>query len=182
VDLASKKTQTGKDFYTINPKGAVPTLEIDNGEILTENAVILQYLADTHHAEQLLPAVKKIERYRVLEWLNYVGTELHKSFGPLFNAKFPQEAKETIITPLLKAKFGLVDKHLAQHDYLLGKTFTLPDAYLFVMILWAKHFKFDFKSWPNLSRYTTNLLARKSIQLSLEEEGLSHIKDAANTA
>lgn len=180
VDLANKKTQTGKDFYAINPKGAVPVLEIATNEIITENAVILQYLADTHHAEHLLPAVNKLQRYRVLEWLNFVGTDLHKSFGPLFNPRFPQEVKDTIIIPLIKTKLGLVDQHLKQHDYLASKEFTLPDAYLFVILIWTQHFKFNLPSWPNLARYFTNLAAHTSIQKSLEDEGLNRIQDAAD--
>lgn len=173
VDLANKKTQSGQNFYNINPKGAVPTLVLNNGEALTENAVIMQYLADTANATKLLPPVGNFKRYRVLEWLNYVATELHKGFGPLFNSQMPQNVKDQFFIPLLKAKLSFVDKHLEKHQYLLGDEFTLPDAYLFVMISWAGYFKFDIKEWQHLARYYAELQKRNSIQQSLQQEGLS---------
>jgi glutathione S-transferase len=173
VDLANKQTQNGKNFYTINPKGAVPTLVLSNGDVLTENAVIMQYLADTSHAVQLLPPFGDFMRYRVLEWLNYVATELHKGFSPLFNPNLPQEVKDQIIIPMLKMKMTFLDKHLEHNQYLLGNSFTLPDAYLFVMLCWATHFKLNNGEWKHLSRYFTELQKRKSIQQSLKEEGLN---------
>lgn len=171
VNLASKETETGKNYYTINPKGAVPALTVGNNETITENAVIMQYLADTNKAEQLLPFVGNLSRYRVLEWLNYVGTELHKSFGPLFNAKFPQELKDTMTIPLLISKFKFINGQLEKTKYLCGDHFTLPDAYLYVMLTWARHFKFNFDDMPHLAKYSAELFNRKSIQLSLKQEG-----------
>lgn len=173
VDLATKKTAAGDNYLTINPKGAVPALRMDNGEILTENTVILQYLADTTHATALLPPVGEMKRYRVLEWLNYATTELHKGFGQFFNPNFPQEVKENILIPLMKTKFNYIDKQLNNKTYLLGDDFTLPDAYLFVMLMWALHFKFDITAWPNLSRYFAELKKRQSIMKTLQEEGLN---------
>lgn len=172
VDLATKKTESGQDFLKINSKGAVPTLMTNSGEILSENAVILQYLADTNNRAQLLPIVGNFKRYRVLEWLNYVATDLHKSFGILFNSKIPDDMKDNLFIPMIKAKITYVDKHLHHNHYLLGETFTLPDAYLFVMLCWALHFKFDLAEWPNVARYFAELKARKSIEKSLQEEGL----------
>jgi glutathione S-transferase len=172
VDLKTKKTEAGEDFLKINPKGAVPTLMTNKAAVLTENAVILQYLADTNHATQLLPPINDFMRYRVLEWLNYITTELHKGFGPLFNPNVTQEMKDKIVLPILRSKFNYVNKHLENYTYLLGDNFTLPDAYLFVMLTWAKKFKFDFNEWPNISRYLLELQKRKSIQQSLKEEGL----------
>lgn len=172
VNLKTKKTATGQDYLTINPKGAVPAIDIGKGEILTENAVIQQYLADTNHATQLLPEVGNINRYHVLEWLNYVSTEIHKGFSPLFNSNVAQAEKDKIFIPNLLSKFKFVDKQLQSHAYLTGKNFTLPDAYLFVMIAWAGNFKFNLSEWPNVSRYFGELLQRPAIKKSLQEEGL----------
>lgn len=172
VDLSTKKTATGGDFLKINPKGAVPTIITNDSEILTENAVILQYLADTNNATQLLPALGDFKRYRVLEWLNYVATELHKNFGPIFNSDIPQEIKNNFAIPLLKKKFTFIDKHLQNHKLLSGEHFTLPDAYLFVMLLWAAKLKIDLSELSNISLYFNDLKKRDSILRSLQDEGI----------
>lgn len=172
VNLQTRKTANDADFLTINPKGAVPVLQVDNGEILTENAVILQYLADSHNAFQLLPEPDTFQRYKVLEWLNYITTELHKSFAPLFNPKIPEAYKSDIAIPLIEKKFHYIDKHLVHHAYLISEHFTLPDAYLFVMVLWAHSMKFDLKKFPHLMLYIEKLKGRKSVQQSLQEEGI----------
>ena len=171
VDLKTKKTESGEDFSTINPKGAVPTLQLNNGDTLTENAVILQYLADTAKATELLPALGDFNRYRVLEWLNYIKTELHKSIGFLFNPTLTEDMKDKIVIPIIKTKLRYIDKHLSHHHFLLGDDFTLPDAYLFVMLRWSFYFKFDFKEWPHLATYFAELSKRASIKKSLDQEG-----------
>lgn len=176
VDLRTKRTESGEDYLKINPKGAVPALLIYDNEVLTENTVIQQYLADKNKAVNLLPAIGNLKRYRVLEWLNYISTELHKSFGSLFNPVIPQELKDKYLVPLLKAKFDFVNNQLKNKDYLYSSTFTLPDAYLFVMILWTYHFKFDLNAWPYIAHYFSGLQQRKSIKKSLEEEGLHTAK------
>lgn len=170
VDLRTKKTDTHQDFLSINPKGAVPALALDNGKVLTENAVILQYLADTAKATQLLPGLGDFNRYQVLEWLNYITTELHKSFGPLFNPTMPESIKEQFFIPLITSKFHYINKHLEHHEYLFGSQFTLPDAYLFVMLRWAAYFKIDLNECKNLTRYSDVLNKREAIQLSLKQE------------
>lgn len=175
VDLKTKKTESGKDFKDINPKGAVPTLEINDKEYLTENAVILQYLADSEKATKLLPSTADFKRYRVLEWLNYVSTEVHKTSGVQFSPVIPADIKEKIFIPLLKTKYDFLNHHLANNEYLLGNEFTLPDAYLFAVLRWAAFFHIDLNEWPHLNRYFENLHQRKSIHKSLVEEGL--IKD-----
>lgn len=176
VDLAAKKTASGDDYFKINPKGAVPALLLDNNEVLTENAVILQYLADQNHAYQLLSKLGDFKRYRTLEWLNYITTELHKGFGPLFNPNVPQEIKDKIFVANLNNKFAYLNKKLEKQDYLLGDHFTLPDAYLFVMLVWAIIMKFDVKQWPNLSKYFNKLLKHPSIAKSIKEEDL-HLRE-----
>jgi len=173
VDLKTKQTEKGDDFFKINPKGAVPALCLDDHQLLTENAVIQQYLADKHQAHHLLPAIGDFNRYRVLEWLNFVSTDLHKGCGPLFNANVPQEIKDTVFKPALKKKLDVVEQQLDNKDYLLGKNFTLPDAYLFVVMRWLNHLGLDMKIWPNMSRYFAALKERKSIKQALQEEGLS---------
>ncbi|HEX4045543.1 MAG TPA: glutathione transferase GstA [Gammaproteobacteria bacterium] len=172
VDLRTKKTETGQDFFKINPKGSVPTLQVDEKEILTENAVIVQFLAEKAHAVSLLPPVGEFKRYHVLEWLNYVATEWHKGVGSLFNAQYPAEVKETVLIPAITKKVQFVNHHLEQHRYLFGEQFTLPDAYLFVMMTWLVHFKFDLAQYPALERYFKELLQHPSVKISLEQEGL----------
>lgn len=178
VELHSKnkQTETGADFFRINLKGAVPTLITDDGNTLTENVVILQYLAEKANATELLPPASNFEHYRVLEWLNYVATELHKTCGSLFNPNVPQEIKEKVFIPLIKTKLTHIDKHLEQHNFLAGSQFTLPDAYLFVILLWVHHLKIQ-GPWKNLMRYHTGLVKRAAIKQSLQDEGLvlSHL-------
>lgn len=166
-----KKTASGDDFLKINPKGAVATLALDNGQVLTENAVILQYLADSNHASNLLPGVNDFKRYRILEWLNYISTELHKTIGALFNTGFSDDIKD-MFKSMIKTKCNFVNHHLALDSYICGEVFTLPDAYLFVMFTWLIHFKFDLNEWPHIHRYFNELKKRPSIQQSLLEEKL----------
>lgn len=170
VDLKTKKTASGEDFLQINPKGAVPVLLTDENEILTENAVIQQYLADKHNATHLLPALNNFKRYRVLEWLNFITTELHKGCGPLFNSAVPSDIKDSVFKPALQNKLHFVEKNLQKNTFLLGGQFTLPDAYLFVILSWLPYFKMDLNAWPHLTRYYANLEQRTTIQQSLQEE------------
>ena len=173
VDLKTKQTANGQNFLTINPKGYVPTLCLENGDILTENAVIMQYLADHYQASNLLPPVGDWQRYRVLEWLNYVSTELHKGFSPIFNRDIPQDLKDKIFIPKLIEKLHYVDNHLQSHSYLIGKHFTLPDAYLFVVLRWVIGKKLPVQTLPHLLEYATQLRLRKSVADALHQEGLA---------
>lgn len=170
VNLKTKITASGKNFYDINAKGSVPTLELDNGEVLTENAVILQYLADSLKAIELLPPTTDFKRYRILEWLNYITTELHKTFSILFNEAIPPSIKEQVVIPAIQAKMKRINQHLEVYPYIAGDHFTLPDAYLFVMLLWAKHLKVDLKECNHLERYFHKLTARASIKEALKAE------------
>lgn len=170
VNLKEKTTASGNDYWKINSKGSVPALEIDDKQLLTENAVILQYLADTHHAERLLPAIG-LKRYRVLEWLNFITTELHKGFGPLFNPQMPEQVKKEITLPFLLKKFEFVDAHMGK-PFIMGDEFTLPDCYLFVMLLWAKNMKIDLSHCQNLTHFFEKAKQRDAVRKSLEEEGL----------
>jgi glutathione S-transferase len=172
VDLKTKKTASGKDFLAINPKGQVPTLVTDDKEILTENAVIQQYLADMAHAEHLLPTPDHFERYKVLEWLNYVTTEMHQGVGILFKSTITNEVRDQIFLPLINKKLAFLDQHLNQHRYLNGDHFTLPDAYLYVILTWTVHFKIDLKPYPHLFHYFMELQKRPAVKKSLQEEHL----------
>ena len=172
VDLQTKQTESGQNFLTINPKGCVPTLCLENGTILTENAVIMQYLADHYEAENLLPPVGDWQRYRVLEWLNYVSTELHKGFSPMFNRDISSELKDTIFIPKIIEKLQYVDHCLRDQTYLLGKHFTLPDAYLFVVLRWVIGKKLPVDPLKNLLKYAAQLRLRKSVTEALKQEGL----------
>ncbi len=169
----SKQTETGTDFLTINPKGAVPVLLLDNKTLLTENAVIQQYLADTYQAKNLLPPLGEFQRYRVLEWLNFISTDLHKGFGPLFNPNVPDDLKATVFIPALKKYFSFVDSQLIDKDFLIGNQFTIADGYLFVILMWTSHFPIPLQEFPQLQRYFNALKTRDSIVASLKEEDLS---------
>lgn len=171
VDLRAKITENGDSYLAINPKGAVPALEISSGSILTENIAILQYLADTQPSA-LLPAVGKLERYQVLEWLSFMASDLHKSFSPLFNAKVPPEVKASIFVPNLKNKLLVLDLALSGKKYLMGDQFTLPDAYCFVVLRWCPRVGVDLKEYPQLFAYTKRIGGRDAVELALREEGV----------
>lgn len=170
VDLKTKKTQEGQDFLAINPKGAVPTLMLDSKEVLTENQVILQYLADTYSAHQLLAPVGEIRRYHILEWLNYVATEIHKSFGVLFFPAITEEMKTKVYLPMIHKKLAYLNQHLSDNFYLMGDAFTLPDAYLYVVLRWTTPLHIDLKGYPAILSYMKKMSARPSVVQSLEQE------------
>jgi len=171
VDLRAKKLDDGSDYLRINPKGAVPALELDDGQVLTENAVILQYIADQAGAFELLPQPGDLQRYRVLEWVNFVATELHKSFGPLFTPAAGEDAKRLARDTIAK-KLDFVEQQLDDKPYLLGDQFTLPDAYLFVMLGWTAGQGFDLSRWPKLAAFRERIAKRESVREVLEFEGL----------
>ncbi|KTC66611.1 glutathione S-transferase [Legionella adelaidensis] len=173
VDLKKKKTDKGEDFLKINPKGSVPVLQLENGEVLTENAVILQYLADSNNATHLLPNIDNFNRYRILEWVNYITTELHKTFANLFNPTIPEHLKNEVFIPLIKTKFDFINKKIRQ-PYLMGNDFSLPDAYLYVIMRWAKNFNIDLSSFDKLSQFFRQMETREAVKKSLKEEKLIH--------
>lgn len=174
VDLKTKKTQSGADFLKINPKGAVPTLAISDKEVLTENAVIQQFLAEKNKGTELLPPTGMMERYRVLEWLNFVATDLHKCCSPLFNSQVSEEQKTKVFKPLLVNKLNWVNTALKSQKFLTGEHFTLPDAYLFTILTWVPKFKMPLTEWPEINRYYNELKKRKSVVQALKEENLTN--------
>jgi glutathione S-transferase len=161
----------GTDYYTINPLGYVPYLVLDDGRTLHEGPAIVQYIADQVPAKQLAPANGTWERYKLQEWLNTIGTELHKGFSPLFNPAMPEEAKALAKTRL-NSRLAWVDGELAGKNYLMGDTFTVADAYLFVVASWSKHVGIDISGLANLGAFMARVGARPAVQEALRAEGL----------
>lgn len=170
VDLKTKKTEFGDDFTAINPKGYVPTLALDDGEVLTEGPAIVQYLADRAPAAGLAPSAGTLARVRLQEWLNFIASELHKGFSPLFRNP-PAEWQETVRAGLA-ARFAWLAPILARQPYLMGENFSVADAYLFTILNWAKWVKLDLGEWPALGAYSARVAARPGVQKALKTEGL----------
>lgn len=170
VDLASKKTEFGEDFLKINPKGCVPTLVLDDGKVLTENLVIEVYLAEHAKAYSLLPAADQFKRYRVLEWLNYISTDLHKGCTPFFMSAIPDEIKQTVFMPALLKKIDFVNQQLQNNKYLMGNELSLPDFYLFVVLSWMPHFKINLDSYLGIKNFIETMKALPSVQKVLSQE------------
>ena len=171
VDLKVKKLENGDDYLKVNPKGQVPALGLDSGELVTEGPVIVQMIADKVAAKNLAPARDSAERYRLQEWLNFITAEMHKNFSPLFQPAIPDEVKN-FFKERLMGKFKYVDGTLAGHDYLMGEQFTVADGYLFTMLSWADRMKFDLSALPNLLAYKARVAARPKVQEALTKEGL----------
>lgn len=171
VDLAAKKTETGADFTEVNGKGYVPTLELAKGEVLTEVSVILQYLADKAQNSGLLPAFGSMDRYRAMETLNFVASELHKGFGSLFNPAMPEEGKKAIIARLQR-RLAWLDEQLAKKPYLMGENYSVADAYAFTVLGWARHVNVDLSPYAHIVAYLDRVGARPAVQAALKKEGL----------
>jgi glutathione S-transferase len=172
--LASTKTHQladGTDYYTINPLGYVPMLELDDGTRLREGPAIVQYIADQAPQKNLAPAAGTLARYRLQEWLTFIGTELHKAFSPLFMANMPDEGKQ-IYRERLAKRFAWVDAQLEGKEYLLAEHFTVADAYLFVVTRWTKSTNVDISAYANLQAHQARIAARPAVQEALKAEGL----------
>jgi len=160
----------GGDFYAVNPKGYVPALEMSNGEVLTEGSAILQYLADQKPETHLIPKAGTMERYRCQEWLNFIATEIHKGMGPLWKADLPEESRNMIKTMLGK-RFDYLTGALKSHDFLMGKQYTVADAYLFTILNWAPMLKIDLTKWPALMGFMERVKTRPAVAKTLQTEG-----------
>jgi len=171
VDFATKKTKSGDDFNAINPRGYVPALRLDDGQVLTEGPAILQYLADQVPDRKLAPPAGSFERYRLQETLNFISTELHKGFSPLFNKDCPDAWKAVVRTNLAR-RFADLDKLLGDQPFLLGQDFTVADGYLFTILGWTRFVNFDLAPYPNLVTYQTRVAARPAVHAALVAEGL----------
>lgn len=172
VDLSTKKFGNDEEYLVINKKGYVPSLEFDDGTLLTEGVAILQFLADQKPEANLAPANGSRERYKLQEWLTFIASEIHKSFAPLFDSSTPQQTQNTSREKIDK-RFAYVEEQLAQRDFLLGDQFTVADAYLFVMMLWADKFEIDLSKWPTLKEYKERIASRTSVQEALAAEKIA---------
>ena len=170
VDFATKKTSTG-DYFAVNSKGAVPTLELDDGRRLTEGPAIVQYLADLKPESGLAPRAGTFERYQLIEMLNYITSELHKGFSPLFNPNISADWKAAALANLGK-KFDWLTNFLQDKNFLMGGAFTVADAYLFTVLRWSGHVGIDLSKWPVLTAYQARVAQRPKVQQALREEGL----------
>ena len=171
VDLRAKTTEQGSNYLGINSRGYVPALDIGESEPLTEASVIVQYLADKAPEKGLLPAAGTTARLRVQQWLTFVATELHKGFSPLFNPAFPEDARKIVIDRL-KLRLADLNEKLAGKQYLTGDTYTVADAYAFVVLNWAKPLKFDLSPYPNVEAFLGRIAPRPAVQAALKAEGL----------
>ncbi len=172
VDLATSQIEGGGDYLLINSKGYVPALELDDGSILTEGPAIVQYLADRKPDSGLMPAAGTIERYRVQEWLNFISSEIHKSFSPLFNPHAAAEWKAGTIDNL-RNRLAWLDRTIAGKTYLMGEPFTVADAYLFTVLNWSGLVGLDLTPWPALRAYLERVRSRPKVQATLRAEGLT---------
>ena len=170
VDLQGRKTETGADFTAVNPKGYVPALQLDNGEVLTEAAVVLQYVADQKPESGLIPKAGTLERYRVQELLHFISTELHKSFGALFNPAASEDMKKASMDNITR-RFGYLNEKLGD-GYLTGPQFTVADAYLCTVLGWCNFLKLDLSPWPKLGAYAGRCMGRPKVLETLKAEGL----------
>ncbi|MEW5289467.1 MULTISPECIES: glutathione transferase GstA [Erwinia] len=171
VDLQKKTTEQGEDFLLINPKGQVPALQFDEDSLLTEGVAIVQYLADLKPDRQLLAPVGSLSRYHTLEWLNYIATELHKTFSPLFRPATPEDYKKVLRTQL-EQKFGWVDSQLEDKQWLMGQHFTVADAYLFTVMRWASAVAVDLSAMKRLAAWSARVAERPAVSEALRSEGL----------
>ncbi|WP_354691392.1 glutathione transferase GstA [Phytobacter sp. RSE-02] len=169
VNNTTKRTADGRDFLTINPKGYVAALELDDGEILTEGPVIVQYLADMKPESGLTPANGSRARVRLQEWLNFITSEIHAGSAPLFNAALPEDARQIIHEKLFR-RFAYLETSLSTTDYLIGRAFCVADAYLFTVLGWCALFSIDLHRWPALAAFMVRIERRPSVQAALRAE------------
>ncbi len=169
VDIRSHVTEHGTNFYDINPKGYVPALRMEDGEILTECAAVLQYIADKAPGKKLAAAAGTLARYRAQEWLHFISSEIHKSYGPMFNPATTPEAKAQLIERITN-RLGHVARQLEGKTYLTGEDFTVADAYLFTMLRWSGMHGPDLAQWPALKAYFDRVSARPAVQAAIAAE------------
>lgn len=172
VDLMKKRLENGDDFFAVNPKGQVPALLLDDGTLLTEGVAIMQYLADSVPDRQLLAPTSSLSRYKTIEWLNYIATELHKGFTPLFRPDTPEDFKPTVRT-LLEKKMQYVNDSLKDNQWICGPRFSIADAYLFTVLRWAYAVKLNMAGLSNIDAYMARMAERPAVAAALKAEGLN---------
>lgn len=171
VDIPNKKTEHGDDYWKINPKGYVPALVLDSGEVLTEVGVVCQYLADQKPGSGLAPEAGTMARYHLMEWLNFVATEVHKQIGALFNPKMTPEMKEVQLG-VIERRLNALEKMLGGKDYLMGERFSVADAYLFTVLNWSRIHKIDMAKWPKIQAFMARIADRPKVKEAMKAEGL----------
>ncbi|HEX7964921.1 MAG TPA: glutathione transferase GstA [Gammaproteobacteria bacterium] len=169
VAVKDHKLKDGTDFYKINPYGYVPALQLDDGEVFTEGAALLQYIADQAPQANLIPKPGTLARLRANSWLTFVSSEIHKGFSPMFNKELKDDAKEVLKAKLTK-RFDMLDKHFADHSYLMGEQFTVADAYLYTVVSWAPHVGIELSAWKHLSDYRQRVADRPKVREALQSE------------
>jgi glutathione S-transferase len=171
VDRRTRKAADGLDYNEVNPKGYVPALTLDNGEVLTENVAVLQYIADRNPASKLAPPAGTMDRYRLVEWLAFISSEIHKNFSPLFRDDAPEDTKQ-YVRKVLSNRLDYLNRAIGDRPFLMGEQFTVADAYLFTVVGWSRHLNFDLGKWPQLQRYMERVGARPQVTEALKAEGL----------
>lgn len=171
VDPATKVTAGGEDYMKVNPKGSVPAIKLGDGNVLTEAGMLVQFIADQKPESGLAPKHGTMERYRMMEWLNFIATELHKNFGPLWNPQASQDSKEGA-KALLAKRFDTLEAHFATKPFLMGESFTVADGYLFTVVNWSNFVKLDLSKWPKLGEFLGRVASRPKVQEALKAEGL----------
>jgi glutathione S-transferase len=170
VDLAAKKTESGEDYLAVNAKGYVPALKLDDGTVLTEASVILQHIADSRPRRGLAPKPKTPERYKLMEWLNFTASEIHKGLGDLFNPKMTPEWREAKLDRLAK-RFDFLENALGANQYLMGE-FSVADAYLFTVLNWTDRLQVDISRWPNIQAFKARVAERNTVKKAMKAEGI----------
>lgn len=171
VDLGSKLTENGDDYWQLSPNGYVPLLILDDGNRLFEGPAIVQYLADRAPDKRLAPPAGTFARYQLQQWLNFISSEIHKSFSPLFNPEAPEAARQ-LMTAILMTRLETVANQLSSQPFLLGENYSVADAYLFVTLSWGQYVNIDISRWPALARYMDRISGRPAVQKAMKEEGL----------
>lgn len=169
VAVKDHKLKDGSDYYQINPKGYVPALQLDSGEVFTEGAALLQFIGDQKPESAVIPRAGTLDRFRANEWLTFISSEIHKTYSPLFNPNLKDDAK-AIFKDKLAARFDALDKHFATHKYLMGEQFSVADGYLYTVISWSNHVGIDLSKWPNLSAFRQRVADRPKVKAALQAE------------
>jgi len=169
VDTSVHKLKDGSDYYKINPRGYVPAIQLDDGQVFTEGAALLQYIGDLAPASAVIPKPGTLERLRANSWLTFISSEIHKTYSPLFNKDLSEEAKATFKAKLAK-RFDELDKHFTTHKYLMGEQFTVADGYLYTVISWSAGVGIDLGKWPHLAAYRQSIADRPKVREALQNE------------
>lgn len=177
VDFSTKKTTEG-DYHAVTSKGYVPALQLDNGDVITEGAVILQWIADQHPERHLLPSHGTGQRYKAMEWLNYIATDLHKGMAVMFSSFVDADSKTRFAVGNLAKVFANIDEHLSTNDYVLGEQFCLADGYLYNVLTWPSRVNIDISKYTSIQKFLARMELRHSVRAALSSEGLLPVSES----